>query len=67
MFVGSVATHPSPLIKVFAQENLGSFYDGEDIFAAFYLSKRPDGASLSWGRKAIDLEESIKRREEDAE
>ncbi len=41
--------------------------DGEDIFFAFFLSKRPEGSGLSWGRKATDLEKSIKMRETEDE
>lgn len=67
IFADSVAIHPSPLVGVFAHDSLGSFYDGEDIFAVFYLSKRPEGLSLSWGRKTTELEESIKRQETEDE
>jgi hypothetical protein len=65
--VESIAIHPSPLVRMFAREHFGGLYDGEEIFASFYLKKRPEGVSLSWGQKTTNLEKSIERQERNAE
>lgn len=59
----SIVVHDSPLVRIFAREPYGSFYDGIDIFIALYLLKRTEGVATDFGRRRRDLEEAIEREE----
>jgi hypothetical protein len=51
--------HPSCLIQVIGAHELGSLYDGIDIFVAIYLSRHPLAGGIDFGRD--DLGESLRR------
>lgn len=53
--------HESALIRVFAREPHGSFYDGIDIFITFYLRTKEGADQLDFGRKRRDLQDSLDR------
>jgi len=58
-----VIDHESALIRLFAQEPLGRFHDGIDVFVAYYLRNVEGGESLDFGTRRRDLRESIEREE----
>lgn len=60
---GIVINHESALIRLFAREPYGSFYDGIDVFIAYYLRYVEGGGGLEFGTRRRDLRESIEREE----
>lgn len=58
----TVIDHDSALIRVFAQGRYGSFYDGIDVFIAYYLRGVEAGAGLDFGTRRRDLREAIERK-----
>jgi hypothetical protein len=64
-YLGSdtVVDHTSALVRIFAQEPLGSFHDGLDIFIAFYLRNLEGAKDLDFGWKRRDLQESLDMEE----
>ncbi len=59
----TVIDHDSALLRVFAQDRYGSFYDGIDVFIAHYLRGVEGGAGLDFGARRYDLREAIEREE----
>ena len=58
----TVVEHKSPLVRMFARNQLGSFYDGIDIFLAKYVRQRDDGKDLHFGRRRDrNFEDAIER------
>ena len=57
----TVIEHDSALVRIFAREPYGSFYDGIDVFTAFYLRHLEGAKELDFGSKRSDLENSIER------
>lgn len=64
-FIGSHTEidHDSALIRIFAREPHGSFYDGIDIFINFYLRTKESADQLDFGWKRQDLQDSLDREE----
>ena len=58
----TVVEHKSPLVRMFARNQFGSFYDGIDIFLAKYVRQRDDGKDLHFGRRRDrNFEDAIER------
>ena len=60
----TVIDHDSPLVRIFAENEYGSFYDGIDIFFEFYLRNIDGFEESDFGLKRRDLGESIEREEQ---
>jgi len=61
--IGSYTTviHESALVRKYADESMGSFYDGIDIFITYCLRTRPCGDELDLGRRRRDLRKDLAR------
>lgn len=59
--IGKVIDHESDLIKVFARSELGSFYDGIDIFIEKCIRARPDLKETDFGYRRGQLGEDLAR------
>ena len=64
----TVVDHGSALVRIFARDHFGGFYDGIDIFIEYYLRRFESVKDLDFGRKRRNLQDSIdieiKRRSE---
>jgi hypothetical protein len=58
-----IVVHKSPLIRVFAKDELGSFYDGIDVFIERILRQREDGKDVGFGYRRGSLRDSLSREE----
>lgn len=56
--------HESALVRVFASEHIGGFYDGIDVFVATYLKALGDSNVVDFGGKGRDLLQSVEHQEE---
>jgi len=63
----SEAAHDSPLVRVFARNELGSFYDGMDVFIERLIRDRPDASKFELSLRRRDLRDALKREERSAE
>jgi hypothetical protein len=60
--------HPEPLVRLFARERMGSFYDGIDVFISEFIHNNDKYKDLEFGRRRerlIDDIERDKKRHED--
>jgi hypothetical protein len=55
--------HKSPLVRVFATEELGSFFDGIDVFIERILRQLDDGKDIEFGHRRGSLRDSLSREE----
>lgn len=57
--------HPSKIIQVIARGIMGNIlHNGQDVFLATYISKRPEASSLTLPHSAQDLIDSLKLLED---
>ena len=61
IFPDTVIDHDSPLVRIFAENEHGSLYDGVDIFVEFYLRNIDGFEESDFGLNRRDLWESIER------
>ena len=59
----TVIDHDSPLVRIFAENEYGGFYDGIDIFFEFYLRNIDGFEESDFGLKRRDLREAIEWEE----
>jgi len=59
----SEAEHDSALIRVFAGDRMGSFYDGMDVFIERLIRDRADASKLKFSPRRQDLREALMREE----
>jgi hypothetical protein len=57
----SEVVHDSPLIRVFARDEMGSFYDGLDVFIERLIRNRPDASKVELSPRRRDLHEALAR------
>ena len=57
-----IVEHRSPLVR-YAAEN--EFLRGKEIFVGLYLATQPGAQKVDWGRMSADLNESLRREEEE--
>jgi hypothetical protein len=48
--LSTLPNHPSILIRLMGSSQLGSIYDGIDVFVSIYLRNLPDAAGVDFGR-----------------
>jgi hypothetical protein len=53
--------HHDPLVRLFARERMGSFYDGIDVFIAEFIHKNEKYKDLEFGRRRERLIDDIER------
>jgi hypothetical protein len=63
-FGRSAVEHESPLVRVFAQDEFGTFYNGIDVFIEMLIKKRGDGADFARKSRRRDLGNAIAREDE---
>lgn len=56
--------HDSPLVRVFARDDLGPHSDGIDVFVGLYLMERDDASDIEFGFRRSQLPDQIRRQEE---
>ncbi len=59
----AVIQHDSALIRTFARNPHGAFYDGIDIFVVFYFANKEGAEGLDFGWKGQNLKNSLDREE----
>lgn len=57
----TIVDHKSALVRLFAQEPIGSFHDGIDIFIVLYLRNLDGAKELDFGWRRKNLQESLAR------
>jgi hypothetical protein len=57
----SEAAHDSPLVRVFAREEMLPFYDGLDVFIEKLIRSRPDASKLDLSPRRRGLREALER------
>jgi len=56
--------HTSKIIQILTRSVMGTiFYDGQDVFLAMYLAKRPEASGIELTHRAQEFLDSIKRLE----
>jgi hypothetical protein len=59
----TVIDHESALVRIFAKDPFGSFYDGIDVFIEFYLRSLDSAKDVDFGRKRRNMKDSMEREE----
>ena len=60
----TVIDHDSPLVRIFAEDNEYSLYDGIDVFLELYIRQIEGGDELDFGRKRKSLQEAMRREKQ---
>jgi len=60
----TIIQHQSPLVRIFAEDSMGSFHDGIDIFIALYLRGQSEAKELDFGWRRRDFVEALDREKE---